>query len=69
MVLKQDNFDEFFGHIKDIVKSQEQQKIKDHYVEINKYILYIIYVCLFFLLYVYYINFKKLPINLQKKYN
>lgn len=51
-ILEENNFDEFFDHIKDLIIAQETQKIENQYRVLNQYLLSIILACLLFLLYV-----------------
>lgn len=51
-ILSDSNFDEFFSHVKDVIKAQEKQKIENQYLSINQYLLYIILISLSFLFYI-----------------
>ena len=51
-VLEQSNFDEFFDYLKDVIKSQEKQKIENQYIVLNQYLLCMMGICLLFLVYI-----------------
>lgn len=51
-VLEENNFDEFFDYLKDVIKSQEKQKIENQYIVLNQYLLFMMAICAMFLLYI-----------------
>lgn len=57
-VLQESNFDEFFSYLKDVIKAQEKQKIENQYLVLNQYLLVIMGICVVFLLYAKFKQFR-----------
>lgn len=57
-VLQESNFDEFFNYLKDVIKSQEKQKIENQYIILNQYLLSMMGICMMCLVYVRFKQFR-----------
>lgn len=58
-VLENSSFEDIFHRISEMIRSQEKDRVENTYLDINKYILIIMFLCLVYLIYIRIISLKK----------